>query len=229
MAKITQASILAAQAKNALKKIQEGKSLTATETKVLKEWTDAQEQPDEQKQDDVGSNRSIRTRWISMAALSGGLGIPIDILKRAKQKGCSAFKLNGTINLSEWLRWHFAQVTGDLETYDDARTRETRERANLLEIKRKELEGELVPRDMTEALIAEWVAPVSQRLRSQPDRLAPLVNPADPEHAREVLLQERKELFGLGWLAGEKKAPAKKAVRKRAAKKATTKRVKKTT
>jgi hypothetical protein len=57
--------------------------------------------------------------------------------------------------------------------------------------------GQLIKVDEVETLMREWYGPVSEYLRTQPERLAHLVNPSDPKHARGMLEVERDRVFEL--------------------------------
>lgn len=77
-------------------------------------------------------------------------------------------------------------VQGDLKA---ERTRETRERANLLELERREKEGELLPMEDVQAMIRNAFVPVRQRLLALPSEMQARANPSDPQLARAALDQ----------------------------------------
>lgn len=77
-------------------------------------------------------------------------------------------------------------VQGDLKA---EKTRETRERANLLELERMEKEGELMPVEEAQKLIRNAFVPVRQRLLALPSEAATRANPSDPVLSRTVLQQ----------------------------------------
>ena len=67
-----------------------------------------------------------------------------------------------------------------------AKARETNARADLLEIKRKELERDLIRLEEAEQFMAKVWTPIRQAFVALPS-LAPQVNPTDPEHAKKHL------------------------------------------
>lgn len=134
----------------------------------------------------------------SMQALSAATGIPVPVIRRAKKSGCPAFHASNRVNFRVLLRWLFeTQQDGNGESLEDAERRERIARANLLELEHKTKINELVPLEKVDDILRRWYAPVFNHLRTQPDRLAARVNPSDPEHARQILTEERAALFKL--------------------------------
>lgn len=80
---------------------------------------------------------------------------------------------------------HVAMV-GDLHAQ---RIRETRARADLLELERRQTEGELVTMNEARGVIRQYLGPMRNILTTSPMALAARVNPADPELARMQLEQ----------------------------------------
>ncbi|HOI38389.1 MAG TPA: hypothetical protein PLF11_13520, partial [Bacillota bacterium] len=80
---------------------------------------------------------------------------------------------------------HVAMV-GDLHAQ---RIRETRARADLLELERRKTEGELVTMEEARNVIRQYLGPMRDILTTAPMALAARVNPADPELARMQLEQ----------------------------------------
>lgn len=80
---------------------------------------------------------------------------------------------------------HVAMV-GDLHAQ---RIRETRARADLLELERRQTEGELVTMEEARNVIRQYLGPMRDILTTAPMALAARVNPADPELARMQLEQ----------------------------------------
>lgn len=64
-------------------------------------------------------------------------------------------------------------------------TRETKARADLLELERKEKLGDLVPLSEVAAIVNPILLAVRQRLNAMPSELSILVNPTDPQHAQQ--------------------------------------------
>jgi len=80
---------------------------------------------------------------------------------------------------------HVAMV-GDLHAQ---RIRETRARADLLELERRKTEGDLVTMEEARSVIRQYLGPMRDILTTAPMALAARVNPADPELARMQLEQ----------------------------------------
>ena len=70
-------------------------------------------------------------------------------------------------------------------------------KTKLAELEHKVKTGQLIGMSEVESLLREWYGPVSAHLKTQPERLAHQVNPADPEHARQILDAERTQIFTL--------------------------------
>ena len=77
-------------------------------------------------------------------------------------------------------------LVGDLHAQ---RIRETRARADLLELERRKTEGELVTMEEARNVIRQYLGPMRDILTTAPMALAARVNPADPELARMQLEQ----------------------------------------
>ena len=77
-------------------------------------------------------------------------------------------------------------LVGDLHAQ---RIRETRARADLLELERRKTEGDLVTMEEARSVIRQYLGPMRDILTTAPMALAARVNPADPELARMQLEQ----------------------------------------
>lgn len=75
-------------------------------------------------------------------------------------------------------------VVGDKQS---EQIREIRARADLLELERRQKEGEVVDCAAMEKRIADVFAPLRSALLSAPAELAARCNPSDPDHARAAL------------------------------------------
>jgi phage terminase Nu1 subunit (DNA packaging protein) len=75
-------------------------------------------------------------------------------------------------------------LMGSLEA---ERIRETRARADLLEMERREKERDLVPLAEVDEMIRNTHLPVRQRLMALPSEMCSRCNPSDPQLAREAL------------------------------------------
>lgn len=82
------------------------------------------------------------------------------------------------------LKQLFTACFGDLEA---ERIRETRARADLLELERREKEKELVPMHLAVSLMRNGIGPVRTKVLELPNQMSGNVNPSDPEHARVQL------------------------------------------
>ena len=78
----------------------------------------------------------------------------------------------------------YRALSGDLHA---ERTRETRARADLLELERREKERDLVSLAEVQTLMRDILLPVRQRLLALPSEAATRVNPTDPQMARDAL------------------------------------------
>jgi len=142
-------------------------------------------------------------------ALAEMLGVSRKTLYSWAKQGCPIHK-----GLDAIQRWRQANAPEKQVTQkpaqkpvadgEDLKARLMRAQAEHYETKTKlaELEhqvktGQLVNLEQVEALLREWYAPVSEHLRTLPDRLAHQVNPTDPKHARGVLDVERDRVFVL--------------------------------
>ena len=70
---------------------------------------------------------------------------------------------------------------------DAERIRETRARADLLELERAEKQRDLVPMAEAEAATTSALLPIRQRLMALPSEASTRCNPSDPQLAREAL------------------------------------------
>ena len=134
------------------------------------------------------------TTFDSMRSAASGAGIPLSVLRSAKRAGCPAFR-NTRVFLLEFVAWYFSRKTkGDTEVIDleYERGRETRGRADLIQIEKAKLQNLLYESDEVDALIAAAFVPNRQMWTALPT-LAPRVNPSDPSFARAALEQYRDE------------------------------------
>lgn len=85
-------------------------------------------------------------------------------------------------------------IAGDLRT---ERTREARERANLLELDRKEKSRELFPWNELEPWMDKRFTAIRQRILAMPAQLGAKCNPTDPAFAQAQCDQWVKEFLPL--------------------------------
>lgn len=87
----------------------------------------------------------------------------------------------------EYLQAHHKTQSGTSEDLLSAKVDETRARAALLEMEKRQLDGELVKLDEVQRLISRVLLPIRQRLNALPAECASQVNPTDPVFARQAL------------------------------------------
>lgn len=86
-------------------------------------------------------------------------------------------------------------LAGDLKA---EKIRETRARADLLELERREKEREIITLSEAQAHQSAVLAPIRQRLMALPAEMASRTNPIDPKFARKALERWRDESLK-GW------------------------------
>jgi phage terminase Nu1 subunit (DNA packaging protein) len=124
--------------------------------------------------------KSSEIRW-SLREAARQLDIPVETLRRGFQNVGIETGPRITYTPRECVRaW-----AGDFRS---ERTRETRAKADLLELKRKEREQELVAMSEAEDLVRRYLLPIRDQLISLPDAMCARCNPGDPELARAQLL-----------------------------------------
>ena len=90
---------------------------------------------------------------------------------------------------------------------DAERIRETRARADLLELERAEKQRDLVPMAEAEAATTSSLLPIRQRLIALPSEASTRCNPTDPQLAREALerwLADSLPMIRAGMVKAEK-------------------------
>ena len=146
----------------------------------------------------ASTNRAAKLpTYPSMSACAGATGIPAEVLRKAKNAGCPAFHSNGRVNLSALLPWLFTPVAGEAaakESFREAELREKIAKADLLELKRKEREKDLVNMGEAKEACVELVQPVARMVKEMPARLCQRCNPSDPALAKQVLTDYAREL-----------------------------------
>lgn len=85
-----------------------------------------------------------------------------------------------------------AAIFGDLK---GERIRETRARADLLELKRKEREAQLVPMDVARKVLADVLTPLRTELLAMSATVAVRTNPGDPELARRIIHEHATQIL----------------------------------
>lgn len=112
--------------------------------------------------------------------------IAFAVSKETLRRGLIALDAETGVGILYPLRTIYRALTGDL---DAEKTRETRARADLLEMERKQKQGELVPMSEVDRLYTDALLPVRQRFLALPAEAATRCNPTDPTCAREALQQ----------------------------------------
>lgn len=117
---------------------------------------------------------------LNVQSAAAQFGVSRDTLKR----GLVAMGIKVGWGAKFDLRQIYRALAGDLK---EERTRETRAKADLLELKRAEREKDLVPMADAEALVQSVLLPVRDIWLAMPAALAARCNPGDPELARAQL------------------------------------------
>ena len=120
----------------------------------------------------------------SIAACSGGTGIPVGVIRKAKRAGCRAFT-SSRVDLAELLRFLFA--SDDPTSGVNWRERLVAAEARLKELDLSEREASLVPMATARKVLGDVLGPMRTEILSASATLAGRCNPGDPEMARTVL------------------------------------------
>jgi len=138
-----------------LKKLKEGKSITAAEQRLLDENT---EKPKEkQKRGRPREHAQTLPSYDSMNSCSAATGIPLMVLKRSKKAGCHAFR-STRVYLGELLPWLFAQgEDAAVGNWADALV-EAKAKRERLKLEREK--GEVIGRDLVKSAVQTGVAAV---------------------------------------------------------------------
>ena len=119
---------------------------------------------------------------LTLEQATAAFAVPLETLRRClRGLGCETGR--GVLYTIHTI---YRALAGEL---DAEKTRETRARADLLEMERKEKQGELVSMSEVERLYTEALLPVRQRFLALPAEAATRCNPTDPQCAREALQQ----------------------------------------
>ncbi len=124
-------------------------------------------------------------RWTILRA-ADECGVP----REAVRRGLRAAGIEPGEDGRYTTRQIFQALHGDLEA---ERIRETRARAELLEMEAEEKRRTLVSMEEVAKLYANALVPIRQHLNALPSECATRANPADPTHARNALAE---------WVAG---------------------------
>lgn len=84
---------------------------------------------------------------------------------------------------------------GEQLDLNEQRARLAKEQADKLALQNDTERKALLPSEEVADYMRETWQPVREAVIPMPDVLAPLVNPADPEHARQHLVEWRDEFF----------------------------------
>lgn len=138
-----------------LKKLREGKSITAAEQRLIDENT-AKPKEKREKGRPRQHSESLPV-YDSMNSCAASTGIPLALLKRSKKKGCPAFRAT-RVYLGELLPWLFAQ--GDdaaVGNWADALV-EAKAKRERLKLDREK--GEVISRDLVKSAVQTGVSAV---------------------------------------------------------------------
>lgn len=164
-----------------IKKLASGKSLTASDRKLVDQM------------ESEGSGASAKAKTYSINALSRITG------RDPKTLGKALVGVKPAEGSGSRKRYTLADAENALEsrggtTYSDLRaeqirqqTRESKARAELLEMERSQKRGELVPLPEVSAIINPILLSARQRLNALASEAGSKCNPTDPQHAERVL------------------------------------------
>lgn len=146
----------------------------------------------------MNENTSQWPVFDTLQSAAGAIGCPVHALKVMKRAGCPAFR-GARIYAKDLVAWLITQNTttpeGGWIDPGQAKARADTARAVKIELENKVTEGDLVPKDTIETI----VAPLGQQLRSHvqdlPERLSAQCNPGDSQTAFKVLSAWRDEFF----------------------------------
>ena len=96
--------------------------------------------------------------------------------------------MHAGLKVGDGVTYTVAEIHGVLMgSLEAERIRETRARADLLELERLEKQRDLVPMAEVDAKLVATFLPIRQRLMALPAEAAARCNPSDPQLAREAL------------------------------------------
>ena len=168
-----------AQTAALLKRLAQGKTITAAQ----QEFLDSQS---EQPKQSAEPQPSLPI-YDSMQQCSAATFIPLSVLKNAKRRGCDAFRAN-RVYLGLLLRWIFtAEDSGSpLDLYKE-QARLTKADAELREIELAQKKSEVVTLDEVATIANPVLLACRQRLNALPTEAGARCNPTDPLFAQQQL------------------------------------------
>ena len=131
--------------------------------------------------------------------MAKALGISRERLQRQCSNAGIELKPKQKLSIRDALK---AMTGGDLQA---EKIRETAARADLMEMDRREREGETVMLPEVQEMIQVMMAPVRSRLNSMPSELANRANPTDPQMAKDAAQRWVDEAVKLIRAEGSKK------------------------
>ncbi len=133
-----------------------------------------------------------KTSTISEADLAHLVGVSARSIRRLAQQGVIPAAVGGRYESASTLKSLFQYYRDRREQRASlviATTRDRNASADLKELERKQLEGDLVTMEEARGVIRQFLGPMRDILTTAPMALAARVNPADPELARMQLEQ----------------------------------------
>lgn len=184
--------IFAADLSNIIRKVKAGKPLSKNERELI------EAEADRNKTKAPGPTAGSALVFDSMKAAAGYTRIPLRILKAAKRDGCPAFRSNRFF-LIPFLEWYFLQKRDGAEVIDleTEKARETKARADLLEIERSQALGVLLDPAIVQDRINRAFNIIRQYLQAAEAELPAMVNPQDPNIARIELARWLQKFWPL--------------------------------
>lgn len=150
-------------------------------------------------------NNQNKSKTMTRKELAELVGVSERTLRNWQNKGCPVDR--GFDAVQRWRNTHAqdgkARPTESSETAElkrrliKAQTEHYQVKTRLAELEHAVSTGELVSMDAVDELLNRLHAPVAQQLKTLADRLAQQVNPADPQHAYQILQAETHALFSL--------------------------------
>lgn len=128
---------------------------------------------------------------LSQTVMARELGISSERLKRQAAKAGFDLKPRQKLSIRDAFK---IMAGGDLQA---EKIRETAVRADLMELERREKEGETVTLSKVQEMLQQMMAPIRARLNAMPSELANRTNPTDPQLAKEAAEKWRDEAVKL--------------------------------
>jgi len=156
------------QLSNAIRKINEGKTITAREEQLIAEAAGREKSKP--------ACERVQVMVPNMQVAANNLGLRRETLRMAKEKGCPAFRGNGCVHTGELLEWLAAhpETVSATEDIPDYRTEKAlRERANRIadEVNAARVVEEVMPVKPLQPIMVGLAKTLTMRLMAIPERV----------------------------------------------------------